>query len=267
MAHGFVVDTFEPDWLKSALIDKGWSEVALEAHRPGADGAWIADTGKSVGFQRKTINDLLTSWWDGRLQEQLANLCAGCDIPFLLVEGCPGITKDDTKTFKWVNGKSTPVVIPRGTLTSDGKPVTRNLKNRHEPVKYQTFETILAELTGNRPSGIKFDLVMVPGWQEYVIWQLTEWLPARYDSESFSGWTRLQKGETHENPQVQALLGVRGMGAKRATDLLAHFGTPWDVIQAARQGRLLDKKKPVVAGVGPSLVKKIQEVWGTDDNP
>lgn len=264
MAHSFVIDTYEPDWLKTPLIEAGWNEVSLESYKPGADGAWLNKRGQTVGFQRKTITDMLTSWWEGRLQEQLANLCSSVDIPFLFLEGTPGITKESTKTFKYVNGKSQPVTMPRGTLTAEGKPVTRAFKNHLDPVKYETFSKIVGELTGQRPDGCKFDLVMCPGWQEYVVYMLSKRLPEVYDSEEYSGWVRLQKGENHDDPNVQALLGIKGMGAKRAKDLLEHFGSPWEVIQAARQGRLLEKKKAVVAGVGPNLVKKIQEVWGIE---
>lgn len=254
MASGFIRDVFETGKHNNAYLERGldaagWACLSLESHYAGADFAWLSahSPPKRVAGQRKTLYDLLHSWWDGRLQRQMADLVHAVDIPFLLIDDVIGMDRS-------------------GTLTSHNYPVYRDPGRKTGPVPYSAYLSIIMELTGKRPDGVKFDLVLGPGNPKYTIWLLTKYLPEKYDQEVWSGWTRMERIAHHSDPAVQALLGTPGIGVQKIQDLLKAFGNdPYAVVTAARQGLLVDKKrKGIVPGVGPVIQEKMQKVWGCE---
>ncbi|MCG3771603.1 MAG: hypothetical protein JW384_02791 [Nitrosomonadaceae bacterium] len=250
MAQGMLVDTWEGkksrSWLKTGLLKAGWDEIALEAHYAGADYAWLTSHEKPrrVGLQYKTLYDLLHSYWEGRVQRQLYDLCRSVDIPGLII--------DD-----WIGMEH------HGYLTSHGNVVYRDPGRKTGPIFYSAYMNIIMELTGHRPDGVAFDLIQLPGNNKFTLHALSKALPDKYDADSFAGWSRLELPPRHNNAKLQALLGTPGLGEKRARDLLKVYNdNPFSVIEAARKGELVVKGKGVVSGVGRTTQDKMQEVWG-----
>ena len=240
MASGFLVDTMEPSALKTKLVAAGWNELSIEAHYGGADLVWLTDTGRRVGFQRKTPRDLLTSWWDGRIQRQLIDLQHSVDIPGLLVDGWP-----------WINHRTGAYVDQYGEF-----------KRGRQPLSYMVWSHVVTELLGNMPVGMRLQFVPMPGDLTTLVRWLTVEGPERYDQEKWTGWERGEAPPHHGDPKVQALLGFPGIGIKMAEAALEHYGSVGKFLGAALRGQLLDPKtkKGVVPGIGSKTQAGIKEV-------
>jgi len=77
-----LVDSNEPHSIRNYLINHGWQQDRLNS----GDYAFFSSTGQSIGIERKTISDLVSSL-TGRLPNQFYNLIEDYEIPILLVEG------------------------------------------------------------------------------------------------------------------------------------------------------------------------------------
>ena len=83
-----VVSSTEPEMLKGIA-----DVVSTEPEKFGVDFMWHGSEGKLWGVQRKTVNDLLQSLFDGRIQMELQQMSA-VDYPFLIIEGTIRPTTD-----------------------------------------------------------------------------------------------------------------------------------------------------------------------------
>lgn len=77
-----LVDSNEPKEMRNSLINQGWAQDRLSS----GDYAFFSSTGQSIGIERKTVSDLISSL-TGRLPNQFYNLIEDYEIPILLIEG------------------------------------------------------------------------------------------------------------------------------------------------------------------------------------
>ena len=249
MSSGWLVDTFEGQGsmsgVKTKLLAAGWNELSLEAHFAGADFVWLCEPHdgmppKRVGLQRKTPRDLLTSWWDGRLQRQLISLQNAVDIPGLLVDGWP-----------WINHKTGAYVDQYGEF----------LRGKH-PIPFSVWTHVISELLGERPEGMRLQFIPLPGDPSSLVRWLTKEGPERFDQEEFTGWMRGEMPPHHADPRIRALLGLPGMGIKNCEAALAHYGSAGKFMGAALRGQLIDPKtkKGIVHGIGVKTQEDIKKV-------
>jgi len=77
-----LVDSNEPQEIRRELIKLGWTQDRLNS----GDFAFFSATGQSIGIERKTVSDLVSSL-TGRLPNQFFNLIEDYEIPILLIEG------------------------------------------------------------------------------------------------------------------------------------------------------------------------------------
>jgi ERCC4-type nuclease len=77
-----LVDSNEPQEIRRRLIEQGWTQDRLNS----GDYAFFSATGQSIGIERKTVSDLISSL-NGRLPNQFFNLIEDYEIPILLIEG------------------------------------------------------------------------------------------------------------------------------------------------------------------------------------
>lgn len=246
MAHGKLFDTWETQKrrssLRAKLLARGWNQLPLEAHYPGADFVWLSDHDppRRIALQYKTPWDMVSSWWQGRLQRQLYDLTRTVEMPGLVIDG-----------QVWLDRQT-------GGLMTQGGPLERNGR----PVSYSTWTHIIAELTGSRRSGMAFHLFLLPGDMDYFVHWIDQVAAERFDQPEFAGWQRLELPPRHSDPRVQALLGFPGLGEQRAKDLLSYYGTVAAVLRAALRGNLVDTKtkRGTVRGIGLSTQARLQEV-------
>jgi ERCC4-type nuclease len=76
------VDSNEPRQMRELLIANGWQQERLNS----GDYSFFSATGQSIGIERKTVSDLISSL-QGRLPNQFFNLIEDYEIPILLIEG------------------------------------------------------------------------------------------------------------------------------------------------------------------------------------
>lgn len=77
-----LVDSNEPKQIRDILTNTGWNQSRLNS----GDYAFFSVSGQSIGIERKTIPDLISSL-QGRLPNQFFNLIEDYEIPILMIEG------------------------------------------------------------------------------------------------------------------------------------------------------------------------------------
>lgn len=200
-----LVSPAEPSWLRRALAAR--FEVVLNAipERHGVDIAWRGPGGW-WGVQRKQIDDLIASLHDGRLQREVAQMCAdnGVTMPHIIIEGKVKFTVE-------------------GTLMRDawGKEVTR-----------QQWQGIVWSL---QRSGVA--ITYAPAQQDAVeaIAALYDW-SRKAKHQSLHGRPGPAPGAwgTRDSKawQMHLLQGFDGIGPEVARGIIDHFGRVplrWDV--------------------------------------
>lgn len=217
--------------IRAALLDNPkWESPVLpiEASWPGSDFVWLTDHDpyKVVGVQRKTVTDFISSWRDGRLQDQMFKLLNCVDIPILIIEGpC------------WINWKTHGLVTQYGEWHEKGK-----------PVPYSTYTESLADLTGNCPGN--FFLVMTADIRHTIEW-LLETGPRKFDNDDYKGWERQAVGQRSTSKAFNLFLAMEGLGYTRAEEVWKKYNTYWAAVDALRSGGWS------VPGVGKITEEKI----------
>ncbi len=93
----------EPEDIRVALAKLCMVKVHIAPEGLGADytfqGVW-EDEPLSIGVQRKTEADLIASYRDGRLNDELTRLSQAVDIGIVLVEGQEAWNEDGTHPFR-----------------------------------------------------------------------------------------------------------------------------------------------------------------------
>ena len=78
------IDIYQPKPIQRALMSELTCEVT---ELPTGDYAWTSEGNLSVGIESKTSTDLVTSFVNGRLADQISRLIETYDVPILLVTG------------------------------------------------------------------------------------------------------------------------------------------------------------------------------------
>lgn len=103
--HKKVVDTREPSIIKDRLLELGWVSQALYT----ADYMFHTVNYKSVGIERKSIPDLMSSLGD-RLSEQLYKMTEHFDVCILLLEGSWQCAREQVLVVKGIESYGWSVV-------------------------------------------------------------------------------------------------------------------------------------------------------------
>mgnify|MGYP001595291714 CR=1 FL=1 len=220
--------------IRVALEKLGWQTTNLNILYPGADYAWFTshEQKRVVGVQLKTTGDLLSSWWSGRLQEQIWNLISAVHIPVLIVEGP-----------RWLDHKT-------GGISTQYGPLMRG--SHHIP--YSTYVEIIATLTGGAPA--RFVLIDSPDTSFTI-----EWLgvigPKKYEEEEYASWNRIELPPRVKNTSLSMLLSWDGVGETRAREILQKYGTPFAALDALRNGGWN------ISGIGKGTEDKVRRQGNT----
>lgn len=103
--HKKVVDSREPESIRTKLLETGWSQQALYT----ADFMFYTINFKSVGIERKSIPDLMGSLGN-RLSEQLYKMTEHFDVCILLLEGSWQLARDQVMVVKGIESYGWSVV-------------------------------------------------------------------------------------------------------------------------------------------------------------
>jgi len=95
-----IVDSREPDTIKTTLLETGWYQRAL----PCGDYSFFSVDFKKVGIERKTVSDLLGSINSERLAKQLDDCLDYYDYTVLLIEGSHKIVSEEDQRLTTVRG-------------------------------------------------------------------------------------------------------------------------------------------------------------------
>lgn len=221
--------------VRSALLDTGWWEVQknLENTWPGSDMVWFTNHEpiKFVTVQIKTVDDLMFSYFEGRIQRQLTDMIRTSQIRVLLVEGWAG---RDPKTGGLRNA--------HGLVRSN----PRNPESR--PIPYTAYEKAISTLTGMAPG--TFFLVHSPDTKYTIEW-LSKIGPERFDNDEYSELDKVELPQKHASLAIRSLLGWDGLGVESIKKLLTRFETPFGILDALRKGDWFE-----VTGITTAQVKK-----------
>jgi len=224
MDNDLLVDVYEPEYFRQGLADIG-TVVAL----PTGDYVWQDAGGKSVAIERKDTGDLLTSFNNGRLTDQLQRMVAEYDFPFLLIEGV--ISQDSSGLIKiWQNGGQLSREFPYSMI-------------QLMLVEAQLSGAILVNSTSKASS-----LTMIRKLYEWSKRPEHNLLNRR--KKPFQLGTKIDK-------QVYLLMGLPGIGEDSARGLIEEFGSPI----AALQGLILAPKVAMkVRGIAKTKIDRAREV-------
>lgn len=225
-----LIDVYEPADLKNELADIG-TIVPL----PTADFAWAGISGQSIGLERKDMSDLLNSFANGRLSDQLTRLVQQYDWPILLTEGFMSQTKDGT------------IKIGVGSQHT-----IRNFR-------YTTIQEMLleAQMTG------VFIVNSPAKWATGNLIRKLYEFSQRTDHNLLSRRIRPFQLGTKVDEQTFLLMGLPGVGEETARELLGTFGSPFFAM-----AQILSNETEVlkVKGLGPQKIKNAQRILRKNNN-
>jgi ERCC4-type nuclease len=230
MIPEIAVDCYEPAYFFDELKKSGHTTDNLRMQLPTGDYVWSGTQGQSIGIERKEVSDLLSSFGNGRLTDQLSRLIDQYTWPILLVEGYLGMNPDG----------SVKILSAKGGFHS-------------RQFRYTTVVEILleAQLAGAFvvPSANKYSTLHLIR-SLYVLSQKTDHALLNKRSRPFQLGTRVDE-------QTFLVMGLPGFGEKASRQLLSRFGTPFGVF-----GSILMDAKGVLAvpGIGMQKLKRAQKV-------
>lgn len=203
---------------------------------------WITEQA-SYGVELKSVSDFIHSLWSHdqgeRLEWQLDGLRKLVDVPLLAIHGI----------FLEEDGYVTIYDAP--TQRGDYLYARRVASTRWLSVGVEGF------LASVQHQGVQ--LMMRPTKQR-LIEALSSFYTKSAEEEHTVFGRHTKRYSTHdESPlleqRINTLLGVRGLGEKRARVLLQKFGAPIDILLAS------DKELLAIDGIGVEMVKKLREVF------
>lgn len=232
------------------LVDRlGAERVTPRVNHPFGDLIWATDQ-LTYGVELKSVSDFFASLWSGesgeRLEWQLDGLRRLVDVPILGIHG---------------------LLIPHGAeYAIHQEPF---FIAPHTPGRTAVMSPVLRE-TRMRVSSVEGFLASIVQQGVVVVYRprkrdLLDALAAFYLESAKDERTtfnhHLTAGKVKdEDPQLSKfltlLVGIDGLGEKRARELLKVFGTPSGVFNAE------DKELMKVEGVGKTTVVKIREALG-----
>lgn len=219
-----IIDVYEPFYFKDKL-----RELGSVAPLPTGDYVWIGIHGESIGIERKDSGDLLNSFQNGRLTDQLSRLITEYTWPILLIEGSITPTHDGFCKINYGDGYQ-----------------IRNFR-------YVTIESMLleAQLAGVFivRSANKLNTV-------HLIKALYEF-SQRPEHHLLNRRMRPFQIGTKVDEQVFLLMGLPGFGEDSAKGLIETFGSPI----AAMAGILANPDLALtIKGIGKQKIDRARKV-------
>lgn len=237
------VDVHQDGRLREALQSLNPEVREMET----GDYAWVADDGKRVGVESKTVTDLISSFASGRLTDQISRMIATYDVPLLLVVG-----HIDRLSDKHVAASSN--VDMRVQASSLRLPF---ISLNRSSIKINVWHSALQNfLLSAQTAGLFIDFVSGEmARAELESARLTE-LIAYFDKPEH---TSIKRNKLHvpfskhpRQAELDVLRALPGISDVIAERLLTHFGTVAAVVAA--DAMALGE----VCGVGPG---KAERVW------
>jgi len=226
-----ITDVHEPESIAQAL---GSCQVSL----PEGDYLFYGKGNVRILVERKTVNDLLNSLREKRLQDQLRRMLTQPDtVPVLLIEGnlyCDDSFKIKLKQF--VKGK----------------------------IKWRTtgweLSSIIGHLLTFQEEGVR--IVLSPNKKATV--HILEHLESYYNKENHVSLSVRQRplfgADSLRGEQVFFLQGLPGIGEKRAELILKVFGSPWNAIWQPH-------RLSMVQGIGEKIIARIERMLQGESDP
>src|SRR4030095_6054404 len=224
-ASELIIDIYEPNLIKDKLTDLGFI-----AKLDIGDYVWVDAFNRNWGIERKEYNDLMTSFGNGRLTEQLRNLVSNFDFPILLLEG--QISQTETGQIR-VRGEN-------GSL-------------RTREYRWETIQTALLEA---QLAGIKIQQSTSPNSSAQRIRQLVEW--SNRDKHTLLDKAR-RKFEfgTKLDEREAVLAAIPSVGPDLAKELIRRFKTPFMAMATFRNPDTYLKDVPML---GTGKVRKVRKI-------
>lgn len=178
-----------------------------------------------VGIELKEVDDLLSSFRSGRLFEQLATMINSYDVTILLIYGFLGWSREG---------------VLRTTGGLKPSPPWPNLK------------MLNGGLLSLQNNGVIVPLIM-QNEQDVAnyIMQCQEWYEKKEHGALLNRSKAFAFGSTDQLHALHIVTGIPKVGGAIAKRLLAHFGSPYGVINATEEELLQ------VPGIGKKLSNRI----------
>jgi ERCC4-type nuclease len=227
------MDTSEPPEPKSELRD-----IGVERDLPAGDYIWLTRQGRRVGWERKSISDLLASLGSGRLADQLRRLAQEVEIPGLLWEGPLEVDHyGNLVDAYWTTRDGRRVRVPRSL----------NWNLRHLQGALYAYARLLG-----------LNLVYSPGieWTGRILRWLFEW-----DQKGYHPGIYARRRRDLYVPTRSAVALAEIVGPKRAHLMLAEFGSLRGVLMAGP-----DQLRQV-RGIGPDAINRLRRVLDEPYDP
>lgn len=198
----------------------------------------------AVGFERKTVQDFLSSEFSGRMGEQLEKLGRDYQLAFIVLEGVWRIgaagrievlLHDEERLGKYEQGQWV-----------EARAGNRGLDHR----TFLGFIVTAQVMTGVRFLYTRSKLETVTTVAAAYSWGLKEW------EEHRSHLTAHRPASPWKRPTLQWMWAAElpGIGPKRAKAVCKAFGTPEAMVNATVEEWL------AVEGVGPTIAKRMVAV-------
>lgn len=219
-----LIDVYEPFYFKDKLKD-----LCTVVPLPTGDYVWAGIHGESIGIERKDSGDLLNSFQNGRLADQLSRLITEYTWPILLIEGSIVPTHDGFCKINYGDGYQ-----------------IRNFR-------YTTIESMLleAQLSGVfivRSANKITTVNLIKALYEFS---------QRPEHHLLNRRMRPFQIGTKVDEQVFLLMGLPGFGEDSAKGLIETFGSPI----AAMAGILANPDLALtIKGIGPQKIERARKV-------
>jgi ERCC4-type nuclease len=224
MSKPIMQDVYEPEYFRKALNDLV-DVVAL----PTADWAWIGAHGESIGIERKDTGDLLNSFQNGRLTDQLTRLTEQFNWPILIIEGHLSATADGMCKINY-----------------GGAYQVRSFR-------YDTIQLMLLEA---QMSGV-FIVHTNHNYGTGVMIRALYEFSQRAEHNLLNRRIRPFQLGTRVDEQVFLLMGLPGVGEDSARGLITTFGSPFN----AMAGLVANEKLALtVKGIGKNKLARARQV-------
>lgn len=217
-------DTYEPFYFKDKLKD-----ISTVVPLPTGDYVWIGIHGESIGIERKDSGDLLNSFQNGRLTDQLSRLITEYTWPILLIEGSITPTHDGFCKINYGDGYQ-----------------IRSF--RYTTVESMLLEAQLAGIFVVRSANKLTTIHMIKALYEFS---------QRPEHHLLNRRMRPFQIGTKVDEQVFLLMGLPGIGEDSAKGLIETFGSPI----AAMAGILANPDLALtIKGIGPQKIERARKV-------
>lgn len=227
-----VVDSHEPVQIEM-LLRQSVPVTRSNINQQGmADYMWFDCSGRVVQVERKQWGEVLSDL--DAVEEQLRREVGHADRTCLLIEGVAEPVPDGVRTYAYGTGKLSKMLVPK------------RVYGKNHPGMMAMLMSWIWQL-----SDIGVPVVMTLGLEATAIAVASFYKNCQ--KSCHSTFTRYVKPKTPAvlNPQVLMLMGVRGLGEKRAQALIGQFGSVYAVVNASAADLAQ------VDGIGKGVAEKV----------